>query len=455
MRSRAARGCSMNADNLPETRFARSGSVNIAYQVMGNGSVDLILIPGMVSHVEMMHEIPGYTAFLRRLASFARVTTFDKRGQGLSDRFEGAPTLEERSDDVRAVMDALGIERAALLAISEGSMMAVYFGAAFPDRVSHLILYGGMPRQSRTLDFPIGFPPEAVKMFRSWGDGTFITKYASPSWQHNPELVKLGAKFERQSCSPGNLRAIVKMNADMDVRHILPSIRTPTLVLHRQSDTLAPIALGRYYAEHIQGARLIVYPSGEHWPPSVHHDWTTICEDIEEFVTGVRHTYDAEAERILATVMFTDIVGSTQRAAALGDAVWRERLDEHDRITRRVVEQHRGRLIKSTGDGLLATFDGPGRAIRCAASIQRSLAALSLPVRVGLHTGEIEQRGEDISGIAVHAAARVAEKACGGEILVSGVVVDLVAGSDIAFTDRGQFALQGLPGTWRLMSVAL
>ncbi|WP_291869292.1 adenylate/guanylate cyclase domain-containing protein [Bradyrhizobium sp.] len=443
----------MNADDLPETRFARSGSVSIAYQVMGDGPIDLVLIPGMVSHVEMMHEIPGYTAFLRRLASFARVTTFDKRGQGLSDRFEGAPTLEERSDDVRAVMDAVGIDRAALLAISEGTMMAAYFGATFPDRVSHLVLYGGMPRQSRTPDFSIGFPPEAVTMFRNWGSGSFITKYASPSWQHNPELVKLGAKFERLSCSPGNLRALVTMNATMDVRHILPGIRTPTLVLHRQSDALAPIALGRYYAEHIPGARFIVYPSGEHWPPTVHDDWTTICEDIEEFVTGTRRAQDTETERILATVMFTDIVESTQRAVSLGDAVWRERLDEHDRIARRVVEQHRGRLIKSTGDGLLATFDGPGRAIRCATAIKRALAALNLPVRVGLHTGEIEQRGSDISGIAVHTAARVAENASAGEVLVSSIVVDLVAGSDISFVDRGQFALQGVPGTWRLMSV--
>jgi class 3 adenylate cyclase/pimeloyl-ACP methyl ester carboxylesterase len=445
----------VTVDDLPETRFARSGSVSIAYQVMGTGPIDLVLVPGMVSHVEMMHEIPGYTAFLRRLASFARVTTFDKRGQGLSDRFEGAPTLEERSDDVRAVMDAVGIERAALLAISEGTMMAVYFGAMFPDRVSHLVLYGGMPRQSRTPDFPIGFPPEAVHMFRNWGSGAFITKYASPSWQHNPELVKLGAKFERQSCSPGNLRALVTMNASMDVRHILPSVRTPTLVLHRQSDTLAPIELGRYYAEHIPGARFIVYPSGEHWPPSLHEDWTTICEDIEEFVTGIRHAPNLETERILATVMFTDIVESTQRAASLGDAVWRERLDEHDRIAQRAIEQHRGRLIKTTGDGMLATFDGPGRAIRCAAAMKQRLAALSLPIRVGLHTGEIEQRGEDISGIAVHAAARVAENAAAGEILVSGVVVDLVSGSGISFADRGHFTLQGLPGTWRLMSVAL
>lgn len=445
----------MSRDALPETLFARSGRVSIAYQVMGSAPIDLILIPGMFSHVEMMHEVPGYTSFLRRLAAFARVTTFDKRGQGLSDRVEGAPTVEERSDDVRAVMDAVGIQRAALLAISEGTMMGAYFAATLPQRVSHLMLYGGMPRQSQAPDFPIGYPPDTARtMFKGWGNGDFVAKFAAPSWQHHPELVKLAAKFERACCSPGNLRALVKMNADMDVRHILPGIRVPTLVLHREFDQLIPVAFGRYYAEHIPGAKLIVYPTAGHWPPSANEDWTTIGNDIEEFVCGVRHVHTEDAERILATVMFTDIVQSTERAARLGDALWRQRLDEHDRIARQLIEQHRGRLIKSTGDGLLATFDGPGRAIRCATAIRPALVQLDLPVRVGLHTGEIEQRGDDISGIAVHAAARVAEHAASGEVLVSGVVADLVAGSGIGFVDRGQFALKGVPGTWRLMSVA-
>ncbi|MBL8674628.1 MAG: adenylate/guanylate cyclase domain-containing protein, partial [Rhodospirillales bacterium] len=442
-------------DTLPQTRFARSGPLSIAYQVMGDGPVDLILVPGMVSHIEMMHEIPGYTAFMRRLARFARVTTFDKRGQGLSDRFDGMPTLEQRTDDVRAVMDAVGIQRAALLGISEGTMMSVFFAAAHPDRATHLLLYGGMPRQSRTPDFPIGFPPEAGRMFKDWGSGSFVTKFAAPSWQHNPELVKLAAKFERMSCSPGNLRTFVTMTADLDVRHILPSIRIPTLVLHRESDSLVPLALGRYYADHIPDARLIVYPSGGHWPPSIDEDWHTICDDIEEFVSGVRHTSAPDVERVLATVMFTDIVDSTRRAADAGDASWRRRLDEHDRVARRLIAEHRGRLVKSTGDGVLATFDGPGRAIRCAAALRPALARLDLPVRAGLHTGEVEQRGDDISGIAVHAAARVAEQAAAGEILVSGVVADLVAGSGIAFVERGQATLKGVPGTWRLLAVSV
>ena len=439
---------------MPDTRFARSGTVNIAYQVMGEGPVNLIVVPGMVSHVEMMHEIPGYTAFLKRLASFARVATFDKRGQGLSDRFDGAPTLEQRSDDARAVMDAAGMPRAAVLAISEGTMMAAYFAAAHPERVTHLVFYGGMPRQSRAPDWEIGFPPESGRMFANWGSGSFITKFAAPSWQHNPELVKLGAKLERQSCSPGNLRAFVTMTAELDVRHILKDIRVPTLVLHRATDPLVPVAMARHYADNIPGARMIVYPSGEHWPPSVHEDWSTITSDIEEFVTGVRAADATEAERILATVMFTDIVDSTQRAAELGDKAWRLQLDEHDRIGRGLIEAHRGRLVKYTGDGLLATFDGPGRAIRCAIGLKPALAQLGLPVRVGLHTGEVEQRGDDISGIAVHAASRVAAHAAQGEVLVSRVVADLVAGSGIRFVERGEFALKGVPGMWRLMSVA-
>ncbi len=439
---------------MPDTRFARSGTVNIAYQVMGEGPVNLIVVPGMISHVEMIHEIPGCTAFLRRLASFARVATFDKRGQGLSDRFDGAPTLEQRSDDVRAVMDAAGMPRAAVLAISEGTMMASYFAAAHPERVTHLVFYGGMPRQSRAPDWEIGFPPESGRMFANWGSGSFITKFSAPSWQHNPELVKLAAKFERQSCSPGNLRAFVTMTAELDVRHILKDIRVPTLVLHRATDPLVSVAMARHYADNIPGARMIVDPSGAHWPPSVHEDWSTITSDIEEFVTGVRGADATEAERILATVMFTDIVDSTQRAAELGDAAWRLQLDEHDRIAQRLVETHRGRLVKYTGDGLLATFDGPGRAIRCAIGLKPALAQLRLPVRVGLHTGEVEQRGNDISGIAVHAASRVAAHAAEGEVLVSRVVADLVAGSGIRFVERGEFALKGVPGMWRLMSVA-
>ena len=441
-----------DAEPLPETRFARSGPVNIAYQVMGDRPLGLLIVPGMISHIEVMHEIPAYTGFLRRLARFATVVTFDKRGQGLSDRVAGAPTLEERTDDVRAVLDAVGIERTALLGISEGTMMSVFFAAAHPDRVSHLMLYGGMPRQQRSDDFPIGFPPETARMFSQWGSGRFVTHHAAPGWQGNPELTKLAAKFERLSCSPGNLKAFVTMNYELDVRHILPSIRVPTLVLHRERDSLVPVALGRYYAEHIPGARLALYPSSGHWPPTFDEDWDTICDDIQEFVTGTRGPGDAHVDRVLATVLFTDIVDSTRQAAELGDARWRARLDEHDRIVGRAIEQYRGRLIKRTGDGVLATFDGPGRAIRCAMAIGTALAPLQVSVRAGLHTGEVELREDDVGGIAVHVAARVMQAAGPGEVLVSRVVSDLVAGSGIGFADRGEVALKGLEGAWRLLA---
>lgn len=439
--------------DLVETRYARSGHVNIAYQVMGSGVVDLVLVPGMISHVEEMHRIPGYTDFLARLGRFARVATFDKRGQGLSDRVAGAPTLEERSDDVRAVMDAAAMKRAVLFGVSEGTMMSVFFAAAHPERVSHLVLYGGMPRQPMAPDFPIGYPEGSAKaMFGNWGDGSFTTRYLLPSWRTEPELVKQAARFERQSCSPGNLRAFVKMNADLDVRHILAEIRVPTLVLHREDDQLVPLALGQWYGDHIPNARMIVYPGTGHWPPTFNEDWHTIVDDVEEFVTGARSSQTIEAERVLATVLFTDIVGSTKLATELGDVVWRRKLDEHDRLARRLVEQHRGRFIKGTGDGILATFDGPGRAIRCAFAMTPAFAQLQLPIRAGLHAGEIELREGDVSGISVHAAARVMDQAQAGEVLVSGVVADLVAGSGIAFSERGQCALKGLPGTWRLLA---
>lgn len=441
-----------DTDQLPETRFARSGSINIAYQVMGNAPLGLLIVPGMISHIEVMHELAGYTNFLRRLSRFATVVTFDKRGQGLSDRVAGAPTLEERADDVRAVLDAVGLERTALLGISEGTMMSVFFAAAYPNRVSHLMLYGGMPKQRQTDDFPIGFPEQTATMFAGWGTGNFVTKYAVPSWKENPEMVKLAAKFERLSCSPGNLKAFVLMNYDLDVRHILPSIQVPTLVMHREHDSLVPLALGRYYAEHIRGAKLIVYPSSGHWPPTDNEDWDTICDDMAEFVTGQRSATEAHAERILATVLFSDIVESTRHATELGDARWRRKLDEHDRIMRRLIDQYRGRLIKSTGDGVMATFDGPGRAIRCALAMEPALSALQISTRVGLHTGEVEQRGEDVGGIAVHVAVRVMQAAGAGEVLVSRVVSDLVAGSGIGFTDRGLTALKGLDGTWQLFA---
>lgn len=441
----------MTVYDFPETRFAQSGNVSIAYQVVGNGPIDMIFVPGIVSNVELGHEHSGYTEFFKLLSRFCRVATFDKRGQGLSDRISGAPTLEDRADDVRAVMDDIGMKRAVLLAHSEGAAMGAFFAATHPERVSHLIIHGGIPKFSRSDDYPFGPTEEQLELTaRRYGTGVLL-KRAAPSSIDDEGSLAAAARFERQSCSPGNFKALLALNSKLDARHVLPEIRLPTLVLHATGDRLAPIEGGRYFAEHIPGAKLIEYDSNDHI--FFAGDYTELCSDIEEFVTGERRDV-ARLDRILATVMFTDIVDSTVHAATRGDGAWSKALDEHDRIAKRLIEQHRGRLIKTTGDGVLATFDGPGRAIRCALGMGPALARLNLTVRAGLHTGEVEDRGDDIGGIAVHAASRVMAMAGPGEVLVSRVVADLVAGAGIEFTDRGEAELKGLSGPWRLLAAS-
>lgn len=437
---------------LPETKFARSGDVSIAYQVWGDGPPDMVFVPGLIWHLEGAHALPGVTDFFRRLAQFNRVAVFDKRGQGLSDRVPGAATLEERIDDVRAVMDAIGMRRVALCGYSEGAMMSVVFAASFPECVSHLILLGGLPKYSRTPEYPHGFTEEAIrKSVEFYGKGSLF-KIAAPSWKGQPIMAQ-APRLERLSCSPGNFRALTEMNLKLDVRHVLPSIRVPTLVLHRKTDIMAPVEGARYFAAQIPGAKLIEYETGDHWPTV--GDYHAICADIEEFVTGERGRTVEPVDRVLATVLFTDIVDSTAHAARIGDTAWRKTMDEHDRISRRLIEQYRGRLIKSTGDGLLATFDGPGRAIRCALAMEPWLARLQLSVRAGLHMGEVEDRGDDIGGIAVHIAARIMARAEAGEVVVSRVVADLVAGSGIKFQERGTVDLKGVPGQWALFAANL
>lgn len=438
--------------DLPEAKFARSGEVSIAYQVLGAGPVDMVFVPGLIFHIEGVHMLPGATDFFRRLAQFSRLAIFDKRGQGLSDRVPGAATLEERVDDVRAVMDALGMQRIALCGYSEGALMSAFFAASYPERVSHLILLAGLAKFSRSPDYPYGFTDEQIRKSAGYyGDGRLF-KLIAPSWSNEPIMAQ-GPRIERLSCSPGNYRALTEMNLKLDVRQVLSDIRVPTLVLHRKTDIMAPVEGGRYFAAQIPGAKYIEYATGDHWPTA--GDGNAVCADIEEFVTGERGHVAEAVDRVLATVLFTDIVDSTNHAARLGDAAWRRTLDEHDRIARRLIEQHRGRLIKSTGDGVLAVFDGPGRAIRCALAMEPSLARLQLSVRAGLHTGEVEDRGADIGGIAVHVAARVMARAQAGEVLVSRVVADLVAGSGIGFHDHGNAELKGLPGQWALFSVDL
>lgn len=439
----------MNDFVQPTTRYAVSGDISIAYQTMGDGPIDILLVPGSVSHVEFLHEFAGYTPFLRRLAAFARVVTFDKRGQGLSDRISGAPSLEERMDDVRAVMDDIGSPRAVLLGFSEGSAMSALFAATYPERVSHLILFGGYAH--------LGHPPArveeiALERAKRWGTGAMINGIY-PDQASNPEAVAQFAKFERLVASPGAYKALCLLNMRIDARPIFPTVRVPTLVLHRRTDKMIPVECGRELAAQIPGAKYIEYPTGDHayWTGDV----DPVLGDIEEFVTGHRDSAAGELERVLATVLFTDIVDSTRRAAEMGDQSWRRLLDRHDQVSKEMVEKHRGILVKTTGDGILATFDGPGRTVRCALSLGAAAQQIGVPLRAGLHTGEIELRGRDVGGVAVHAAARVMAQSQPGEVLVSRVVTDLVAGAGLKFDDRGAHDLKGLPGRWELFAASL
>jgi len=436
---------------LPTTSYALSGDVNVAYQVMGEGPIDIVMVPGVISHIEFQHELPGYTAFLRRLATFARVIAFDKRGQGLSDRITGAPSLEQRMDDVRAVMEAVGSRRAAVIGFSEGCAMSALFAATCPELVSHLVLCGGFI-SSADRGPPASHDERIGRILANWGRGVMIHTVSTAQAAY-PEAVSQFGKLERLSASPGAVKAIMLLNTRIDVGPILPSVRVPTLVLHRRTDLQVPVALGAKLAAAIPGARFIEYPDGDHafWTG----DTAPMLGDIEEFITGHREEGAADLERVLATVLFTDIVESTRSAADLGDQKWRRLLDEHDRLARQMVDRHRGTLVKTTGDGILATFDGPGRAVRCALAFGSAASQAGIPLRAGLHTGEIEMRGRDVGGIAVHAAARVMAQSQPSEVLVSRVVTDLVAGAGLKFADRGSHDLKGLPGRWDLFAASL
>ena len=440
----------MTEFKLPETRYAQSGDVSIAYQVLGDGPIDVILVPGFFSHIEFAHELTGFTAFLRRLASFARVITFDKRGQGLSDRMSGAPSLEVRMDDVRAIMDAIGSQRAALIGFSEGGCMSIIFAATYPERVSHLVLMGCFSRSADRLSHD-EWEARLQQIVSHWGAGELIKRVA-PSEASKPAAVAQFGKFERLASSPGALRTLLQLNRKIDVTAILPTLHVPTLVLHSKADLQVPVELGRKLASAIPGVKYIEYPTGDHG------FWTGDPEnkvgDIEEFITGHRDHGAVEFERVLATVLFTDIVESTRSAAQMGDQRWHRLLDEHDEIAQQIIDKHRGYLVKSTGDGILATFDGPGRAVRCALAFGSAAKDIGLPLRAGLHTGEIEVRGNDIGGIAVHAAARVMSHSGSDEVLVSRVVTDLVAGAGLKFAERGSFELKGLPGRWDLFAAS-
>jgi len=437
----------------PETRYAKSGDVHIAYQVVGEGPLDLVYVPGWVSHVEYQWENPTATRAFMRLASFSRLIIFDKRGTGLSDRVPDSalPTLEERMDDVRAVMDAAGSERAALFGTSEGGPMSLLFASTYPERTRALILQASYPMRHWAPDFPWGVTTEQQVVYadlveRDWGKGSDLS-IRSPN--ASARDMQWFANFCRMAASPGAALTLLKMNFEIDVRSVLPTIRVPTLILHRVGDQRVNVGGARYTAERIPGAKYVELPGDDHiwW----YGDTDALVDEVEEFLTGTHHT--PEPDRVLATVLFTDIVGSTEHAARLGDRRWREMLADHDRLVRTHLERSRGREVKHTGDGFLATFDGPARAIRCASMICDRVRQLGLEVRAGLHTGECELIGEDVGGIAVHIGERVSALAAPNEVLVSSTVKDLVAGSGLRFEDRGTHVLKGVPDEWRLFAV--
>jgi pimeloyl-ACP methyl ester carboxylesterase len=438
----------------PRTRYALSGDAHIAYQVFGEGEVDLVFVPGFVSNIEHYWEMPKVPELLERLGSFARVVIFDKRGTGLSDPVSGVPPLEQRMDDMQAVMDAVGLERAALFGISEGGPASVLFAATYPKRTNALVLYGSTPRFRTDDDISWGADDEQIHRVLTeastrWGDGALIAAFA-PSVAKEPGMQEVWSRFQRSGASPAMGRAVLSALFEIDVRDILPTIQVPTLILHRTGDLIAPVEGARLMAEKIPNARYIEFEGDDHVPFT--GDFNPVVDEMEEFLTGTRRP--RQLDRVLATVMFTDIVDSTRRAAEAGDRGWREVIERHDELTRRQLDRFRGRAVKTLGDGFLATFDGPARAIECACAIRDGVHPLGLEVRAGLHTGECELAGDDVRGMAVNIGARIGAIAQANEVLVSGTVKDLVVGADLAFEDRGEHELKGVPGSWRLYAAS-
>jgi class 3 adenylate cyclase len=438
---------------LPETKYAKSGEINIAYQCLGTGPLDLICVIGWVSNVEYLWEEPTLSSFLKRLASFSRLIIFDKRGTGLSDRVTNMPTLEERIDDMRAVMDATGSKKAALLGISEGGSMCALFAATYPERTFAIIMLGSFAKRIWDPEYPWApTPQERQKFFdaitKGWGGVVDIDTMA-PSMRNDKRFVKWWATYLRRSASPGDALSFARMNTEIDIRNVLPSIHVPALILHRKGDLDSNIEEARYMARKIPGAKLVEFEGIDHlpWVGETH----LILDEIEMFLTGALK--ETEPERVLTTVLFTDVVGSTQKANELGDAGWHHLLESHNAFVRKELVRFNGREVKTTGDGFFATFQGPARGIKCACAISNGLRQLGIEVRAGLHTGECEIVGEDFGGIAVHTGARVMSHAGAGEVLVSATVKDLVAGAGIRFESKGRHALKGVPGEWELYSV--
>jgi class 3 adenylate cyclase len=431
----------------PKTRYADSGEVNIAYCRSDSGPIDVVVTPGFATHLELMWEPPYSGQIFDRFSRFSRVTQIEKRGVGLSDRISEPATLEQRMDDLRAVMDAEGIERAALIGISEGASMSAFFAATYPDRVSSLVLWAagaGPPASEEVRSALLPWVQD------SWGSGEVMSVLVRVGSESDIERL---AKLERYSMSPRMARALMDMNFDNDIRGVLPVISAPTLVIHRSGDPILARDRAVALAELIPGARRVELPGD--WHLSLIGDAEAEALDIiEEFITGSRPAPAIDIDRVLATVLFTDIVDSTRRVAELGDRRWRELLDAHDRAAAAEIERHRGIVVDTAGDGVFARFDGPARGIQCARAIVDAAGRLGLGVRAGLHVGECELRGAGVAGIAVHIGARISALAGPGEVFVSSTVRDLVSGSGIAFDDRGRHSLKGVPGDWEVLAVA-
>jgi pimeloyl-ACP methyl ester carboxylesterase len=449
----------MRVREQPETLYARSGDVSIAYQVLGEGPFDHVFVPPFLTHVELIWGIPSFAPVLRSLATYSRLIRFDKRGTGMSDRVSGAPTLETRMDDVRAVMDAMGSTRASFYGGSEGAAMCLLFAATYPERTAALVLGSAYPRSMWAPDYPWGRTEEQHRQEmerdrRLFGPRDEALEAVRSRIQVEPEEEELWLDYFRWSGSPGSVEALVRMNREIDVRHVLSTIRVPTLIIHRTGDDVVPIDVARYMAERIPGARLAELSGTGHLATGK----TAAAMMVEErrFLMEVWESGgwdEAEADRLLSTVLFTDIVGASERAASLGDSAWRNLLERHHDVVRRELVRFRGREVDTAGDGFFASFDGPARAIRCACAVVAGVRELGIEVRAGLHTGECELVDGKVAGIAVHTGARVASEAGPGEVLVSGTVKDLVAGSGLAFEDRGTRELKGIPGEWRLFAV--
>ena len=424
--------------------------MSIAYRVIGQGPVDLVFIPGFVNHLEVGIEYPATRRFFERLASFTRLVLYDKRGQGLSDRPATPPTLEESMDDLHAVIRAVGMERPSLFGVSEGGPMSLLFAASHPASVDKLVLFGTYARLVEADDFAIGFSPSnfermLARMRREWG-GPVLVPFFAPSLADDQAFLEWFARMLRSGASPSTAVELMKLYTEIDVRHALPAIEAPCLVLQKSHDRLVPPAFAEHLASHIPGGRYFELPGRDHL--FFTEDQDALLDEVEDFLMGTRAS--REPERRLATVLFTDIVGSTDRAAAVGDRRWRDLADAHDGIVRKALARHRGREIKTMGDGFLASFDGPARAIRCAQEIVQEADRIGVPVRAGVHTGECDLVGDDLSGLAVSIGARVGALADAGEVLVSQTVKDLVVGSGIDFEERGTHTLKGVPGEWRL-----